>query len=137
VIAETQKLFETIKTALRSDDSTVLSGVVSDIHAADIAEVYEGLDDEDRSRLFIALPPRTAAEVVVLLEEADRGEIVEDMDAAALASLVSGMRPDDAADVLGELRDTQRQVVFERLSGKQREGIARLSADETKQNWPS
>ncbi|MCH7700591.1 MAG: magnesium transporter [Planctomycetes bacterium] len=96
-------------------DAHALRSVVSGIHAADIAEAFELLEDEARSSLLYALAPRTAAEVIVLLDEADRGELVEDMDEASLTQVVAELPPDDAVDVLGELSDQQREEVLDHI----------------------
>jgi magnesium transporter len=111
----TEELHQGIQTAARADDPSALANTVAGAHAADIAEVFELLDDEDRSKVLFALPAATAAEVIVLLDEADRGEVVEDMDQAELTELVSEMEPDDAADVLGELTEEQREDVLEHI----------------------
>ncbi|UCG16328.1 MAG: magnesium transporter [Phycisphaerales bacterium] len=121
-----QRVYEGVNAALRADDPASLSAALSGVHAADIAEIYELLADEDRSRLIYALPAPTAAEVVVLLDEADRGEVVEDISRAELTELVSEMEPDDAADVLGELTEEQREDVLEHIAYEQADKIEEL-----------
>ncbi len=96
-------------------DAPALRSAVAGVHAADIAEAFELLDDQARSALLYALAPRIAAEVIVLLDEADRGELVEDMDEASLTQVVAELPPDDAVDVLGELSDEQREEVLEHI----------------------
>jgi magnesium transporter len=116
--------------ALRSRDANELSSALRDVRAADIAEVLDLLEDEERSRLLYSLAPRLMAEVVVLLDEAVRGEVVEDMAGDKLTELVSELPPDDAADVVGELPDEQTDEVLDRISREQSEQIAELLAYE-------
>ncbi|MHC4236173.1 MAG: magnesium transporter, partial [Planctomycetota bacterium] len=92
----------------------------------DVAEVFELLDDEQRSRIIFALPPRTAAEVIALLDEAERGEVVEDLDDEKLTELVSELPPDDAADVIGELPEERGDEVLEHVPDEQAAKIEEL-----------
>jgi len=121
-----EELHKIIQTAAWSDDPTALSTAIEGAHAADIAEVFELLDDENRSKTLFALPAATAAEVIVLLDEADRGEVVEEMGPAELTELVSEMEPDDAADVLGELTEEQREDVLEHIPDEHSDKIEEL-----------
>jgi magnesium transporter len=123
---DSQQLYDTVEAALRLDDPAAFSDVLSGIHAADLAEIYDLLADEDRSRLIYALPASKAAEVIVLLDQAERNEAVEEMDEAELVKLTSEMEPDDAADVLGELSEKQRGDVLEELPDDQADKIEEL-----------
>ncbi len=123
---DTQQLYEDVKGALGSSDPAALSRVLSDTHPGDIAEIYDLLDDEDRSRLILGLPSQTAAEVVVLLDEAERDEIIEEMDQERLVELISEMEPDDATDVLGELPEEERKDVLEHVAPEQAQQIEEL-----------
>jgi len=111
---------------LRSDDPAALSSVLADIRAADLAEIYEMLGDDERSKLIFALPPEVVAEVVVLLDEIERGEVVEEMDARELSEIVAQMEPDDAADVLGELTEEQREDILETIANEHADKIEEL-----------
>jgi len=103
--------------ALEDDDK--LAAELADARAADIAESLNLLRNEDRSRIMFALPPHTAAEVVVMLDDAVRGEVVEEMDAQSLTEMVSSLPPDDAADVLGELSDEAAGHILDRMADEQ------------------
>ncbi len=124
----TEELHKMIQAATRSDDPAALRAALEGARAADIAEVFELLDDEDRSKLLFGLPAATAAEVIVLLDEADRVDVVEDMDQAELTELVSEMEPDDAADVLAELTEAQREEVLDHIPDEQSDKIEELLA---------
>lgn len=123
---DTQQLYEDVKNALRSGEPAALSQVLSDAHPGDIAEVYDLLDDKDRSRLFFELPSQTAAEVVVLLDEAERDVAIEEMDRDGLVALIAEMEPDDATDVLGQLPEEKRKDVLEHVAPEQAQQIEEL-----------
>lgn len=121
-----EELFHCIDEVLSRNDDPALGLVLAEAHPADIAEVYELLDDEKRSRLIFAMDPRMTAEVIMLLDEAERGEIVEEMDGQALTQIVAELPPDDAADVLAELPEDKREEILEQVSEAQSEQIGDL-----------
>jgi magnesium transporter len=123
---DTRELFELVEDALKAGDPQALAATLEDIHAADLAEIYESLDEEHRSELLFALPPAKTAEVIVMLDEAERGELVEDMNDRELSALATRMEVDDAADVLGELPEDQQLEVLERISREHADKIKEL-----------
>jgi magnesium transporter len=124
--SDTQKILDRILRALASGDDEAMGPVLADVRAADIAEVLDVLDDEQRSKLLYALPPRTTAEVVVMLDEAVRGEVVDDLDQSTLTEIVTEMPPDDAADVVGDLTTKQIDEVLETIPQEQSDAITDL-----------
>ncbi|MGD2111640.1 MAG: magnesium transporter [Phycisphaerae bacterium] len=112
--------------ALSHDDEAQLSTQLADARAPDIAESFELLSDQDRSRVLFALPSHTAAEVVVMLDEAVRGDVVDDLDTESLMEIVSELPPDDAADMLGELSTDEVAEILGHMTDKQSERIEGL-----------
>ena len=112
--------------ALSTADDARLASELSDVRAADIAESFELLGDEDRSRIMFALPPHTAAEVVVLLDEGVRGEIVEELDTSSLTEIVHELPPDDAADVLAELSNETVAKILGGLTDEESDQLEKL-----------
>ncbi len=112
--------------ALDGEDQTQLTEVLAGARAADIAESFDLLDDEDRSHVLFALPPHTAAEVVIMLDEAVRGDVVDDLDTESLTEIVSALPPDDAADVLGELSEEEADEILDHMVDEQSDKIEEL-----------
>ncbi len=127
---DVQKLYEQIHSILETDGGDALLSAVSDARAADIAEVMDLLDDDQRSRLIYAMPPRLTAEVVIELDEAVRDEIVEDLDEHQLGEIVTELPPDDAADMIGELSADQFDEVLENVPIEHSNQITELLAYE-------
>jgi len=125
-VPTTEAKYERVEAALQANEPAALSAVLADIRPADLAEIYELLDDDQRSRLIFVLPPEVVAEVVVLLDGAERGEVVEEMAPEALSELVAQMEPDDAADVLGELPEEKREDVLETIADEHADKIEEL-----------
>ncbi len=123
---EQANLHEQLLAALSSDDDKRLADELAQTRAADIAESFELLRDEDRSRVLFALPPHTAAEVVVMLDEAVRADVVDDLDTVSLTEIVSELPPDDAADMLGELSSDEVVEILGHIADEQSEQIEGL-----------
>ena len=123
---EREQFHTQLAEVLRSEDEGALNHLLAVAPAADIAESFELLDDEERSRILFSLPPHTAAEVVVMLDEAVRGDVVDDMDRESLTEIVSELQPDDAADVLGELDEDEAGEILEKLEADQSEMVTEL-----------
>ena len=112
--------------ALEAEDQAQLTEVLAGARAADIAESFDLLDDENRSHVLFALPPHTAAEVVIMLDEAVRGDVVDDLDTESLTEIVSALPPDDAADVLGELTEEEADEILDHMVDEQSDKIEEL-----------
>ncbi len=121
-----EQTLQSIRAALEESMPETLAAAVADIHPADLAEVYEVLNDEERSQLVFLLPAQVTAAMIVELDEAELSEAVEDLDAEALTEIVTGMAPDDAADVLGELTEEQREGILDQILEEQSEQIEKL-----------
>ncbi len=117
---------EQLTTALADADERALSAFLSGARAADIAESFQLLGDEERSRILFALDPHTAAEVVITLDEAVRGDVVEEMDTESLTEIVEVLPPDDAADVLGELTEEEAGEILEKMPEAKSDQIEEL-----------
>lgn len=123
---ETQQFHDQLLAALESQDDAALAAVLSQAHAADIAESFNLLGDEQRSRIFFALPPHTAAEVMTMLDESVRTDVVEELDTASLTEIVANLQPDDAADVLAELPEEEADLILDKLVDEQSDKIEEL-----------
>lgn len=123
---EDNTLHERLVAALQSEDDGPVAQVLGGARAADIAEAFQMLRDEERSRVFFALPPQMAAEVIVMIDEAARSDVVDELDTESLTEIVSELPPDDAADVLAELSEEAKDEILEQLESEQSEQIEGL-----------
>ena len=123
---EQDNFHERLIACLEMDGGQQLVEMLASARTADIAESFELLDDEERSRILFTLPPHTAAEVVVMLDEAVRSDVVDDLDTESLSGIVSELQPDDAADVLSELTSEEVLEILEHISDEQSDKIEGL-----------
>lgn len=125
---EIQSLHERVEAALETLDDERLARELAEVHAADLAELFDLLDDEERSRVLFALPAHMAAEVFVAIGDAVRSDVVDDLDDTALRELVLELTPDDAADVLGDLDYRRTEEILEHIPDEQSDKIEELLA---------
>ena len=102
------------------------------IHAADLAEVLETFEQEERSLIFEKLSPEMAADVLVELDQDERIELIASYSSEEIAQeLVGNMDSDDAADLLSELSDDLTREVLSQVDDvEQAKRIAQLLTHE-------
>lgn len=120
-----------IKAMSASSDVEFLQ-LLEGIHAADLAEVLETFEQEERSLIFEKLSPEMAADVLVELDQDERIELIASYSSEEIAQeLVGNMDSDDAADLLSELSDDlTREVLSQVEDVEQAKRIAQLLTHE-------
>lgn len=101
---------------------------LSDYHEADIADLWETLDDEKRKRLARVLPDWQISEVFSYLDNAE--EYVEGMDKERAADIIESMDADDAVDLLDELEEDTRSEIIRLMDGEAVEDIRLINSYE-------
>ncbi len=94
------------------DDKAALEKLEA-LHPADIAEIYEGLNIDEATYLYLLLDPSKASDVLVELEEDDREKFLKALPPDVIASqFIHHMDSDDAADIIGDLSEGKKQEVL-------------------------
>ncbi|MBU0719662.1 MAG: magnesium transporter, partial [Planctomycetes bacterium] len=124
--ADQDNLHDQLTAALVAGEDQLLRDVLAEARAPDIAESFALLDDEERSRVLFALPPGTAAEVIINVGEAVRSDVVDELDADSIRDIVAELSPDDAADVLGELSAEEAGAILDQMPDEVSLPIERL-----------
>ncbi len=99
--------------AMLAGGGTALEERLADLHASDVADLIEGLDEEERLVLLRRLRPEVAADALSEMEEVERpAELLLQLDPGRIAAIVEEMADDDAADIIGGLDpDLQAEVL--------------------------
>ena len=95
-----------------------------DMHPADVADILEQLDPQQRQAVFEHLDLSSAADAVAELEDELQADVIEDMSASRGAALLNEMDPDDAADIIGDLPYDKAETLL-RLMGVEEEASVR------------
>ncbi len=106
------KLVEDVKDLVQEENHSALRRIVDDMRPADVADLVEHLDDEERLFVFELFEPENAGDVLVEIEPPFQGRILEDLDNKAISEIVEEMDSDDAADLVGDLpADRAREII--------------------------
>jgi magnesium transporter len=97
---------------------------LQELHPADVADIIEHLDPQQRLRVFEQLDNATAAETISELEDEYQADVIEDMSVHRGAALLNEMDPDDAADIIGDLSYDKAERLL-RLMGVDEEATVR------------
>ncbi len=108
---------ETIKEAIKGEDTAYLHEVIKDAYVVDIAQLFEGLSKEEAKYLFHLLDYAKAGEVLVELDEEHRKALISDTPAEQIISYyIHQMNSDDAADFINGLPGETRETIVEQLT---------------------
>jgi magnesium transporter len=95
-------------------------------HPADLADILEQLDEEERKILFGLLPAEVASETLAETEESHQEELIESMDDETLQEVFEELRDDDATDIVQELSEQQAERVMRVIDVEDLEEIQTL-----------
>ncbi|MGB0167086.1 MAG: magnesium transporter MgtE N-terminal domain-containing protein, partial [Luteibaculum sp.] len=100
----TRNVIDEIKHAISDGNDTYLAAALSDLHPADVAEVFYKLNFSDADYLLKVLDNEFAAEILVELDQELRDKLISVRTSKEIAEIVvEHIDSDDAADVLAEL----------------------------------
>ena len=106
------ELMQDIRELVRSQASAILLNIVTDLHEADIAEIINRLDAEDREYVFNLLEPPVGSAVLLELNAEVRGPLLEPWSSEKISSYVDLLPSDDAADLVAELPPSVAEKVL-------------------------
>lgn len=101
-----------IEALLDADNLDALRDLLKSAHPADIADMLEDFDEDQRLVIFTALQPEAAAEVLDETSIEITREIVDAVSDETIADLLDALPMDDAAQVLSELDDEQAEHII-------------------------
>ena len=125
-IAIDGKLIEEVKHFAEQGNRQGLKKLIDDMRAADLADLIEYLDPEERLFIFNLLEPDGAGEVLVEIETPVQERILKDLDNQAITEIVQGLDSDDAADLVGDLPDDRAREIIERVGDEVSEELEKL-----------
>ncbi|MGM0662558.1 MAG: magnesium transporter [Thermodesulfobacteriota bacterium] len=122
----TEEFIASIKNAIGGKDMEILSRLIDELRPADLADLIEYLDKEERMFVFDLLEPEGAGEVLVEIEPPVQGSILDRLDNQALLEIVKELDSDDAADLVGDLPDERAHEIMGGLQDDVSEELEKL-----------
>ena len=120
---ETDPMME-LQRALDAADPSALLAAAEDVHYADLAALYENLDDDKRDFLLKTIGPELATDVVAELPDTLIEEALNHFKPAQLRVLLGNLSDDDRVDVF-QVVSPEAQVRFFSLLGPRDKELTR------------
>jgi magnesium transporter len=80
-----------------------VEGLIGELHPADLADLIEHLEDDERLSIFRLLPPERAGEVLIELSPPLQESLTNELGDQALSQILNELNSDDAADIFSHL----------------------------------
>ncbi len=124
--ADRKEIVENIEYLINEKNEPLVRNIIVDTHPADLAEILQELDDEDRDYVFSLMDAETASDVVTELDDVTREDIVSELETERLSEIVDEMDSDDATDVVAELPDDIAEQVLSSIEPQDRAEVEKL-----------
>jgi len=108
---------------LKSDDNTLVSTQLEQLHAAEIAGLLQSLPPELRQHLWSLIAKDKEGEILKYLGDEVRASIIGKMDDADLVAATVSMNVEDLADVIDNLSDDMGDAILESLNDDRRQRL--------------
>jgi magnesium transporter len=99
---------------------------LKDIHPADLADLLEELDRDERVEMMTALSDERAADVLEEAEPEVQTTVIQELPNERASDILEEMAPDEAADVLGELPEQRAEALISLMEEEKAEEVSRL-----------
>jgi magnesium transporter len=113
--------------AVEAGDATAVATLLEPLHAADIADLLEQIDPDERDALLALWHPGDAGEalgeVLSELSDAIREEVIEALPEARVAEAVRELETDDLVDILEDLDEPAQEKILEALDDSDRVAV--------------
>lgn len=121
-----EKLIDKVQGTIQKGDQISLRRLIDPMRAADVADLVEHLNPEERIYLFESLEPESAGDVFVEIEGPVQEKILSDLDNQAITEIVEELDSDDAADLVGDLPVERAKQIIETLDDEVSNELERL-----------
>ena len=108
---------------VESGDAESARALVEPLHPADLADLFEIVDSDDRRALAAALADLLDGDVIAEMNEHVREELIDALDASAVAEIAGEMETDDAVAMIEDLEEDEQRAVLRALDPDDRAAI--------------
>ena len=112
-----------VQDALAEDDQETVYALVEPLHPADIADLFELIEVEERPVLAKAINDLMGSEVFAELNDHVRELLVESLPAEAIADIAEQLDTDDAVAMLEDLDERDQRAVLAEMEPEDRAAI--------------
>ncbi len=119
----TDEFVRSVSDAVDQGDSNLAQELVNPLHNADIADLFELIDEDERAPLAGALGDLVSADVLAEMNEHVREDLIEVLEPGQIADLTEQLETDDAVAIIEDLEEKEQQAVLAELEPEDRAAI--------------
>ncbi len=126
----TPEQWQVIRSALEAEDAHALKEALEPVHPADIADVLEQIDPNQRTTFLRLYAAEFEGEILSEIDESIREEVIDVLPPEVLAEAVRELDSDDLVDILEDLDQPERDFILDSLESGDREAV------QSAMSWP-
>jgi magnesium transporter len=108
---------------VEAGDAEGARAMVDPLHPADVADLFELLDSDDRRALAAALADMLDGDVLAEMNEHVREELIDALEPYQVAELAGELETDDAVAIIEEMEEDEQRAVLRALDPDDRAAI--------------
>jgi magnesium transporter len=112
-----------VRDALDQGDDGRVYDLVEPLHPADIADLFELLEPDERKGLAAAITDLMTGDVIAELNDYVREDMVEALPAAAVAEIAEQLDTDDAVQLIEDLEPEDQRAILAEMDAEDRAAI--------------
>jgi magnesium transporter len=112
-----------VREALEAGENNAVYGLVEGLHPADVADLFELIEQNQRPLLAKAISDLMGSEVFAELNDHVRELLIESLPAGAVADIAEQLDTDDAVAMLEDLDEHDQQAVLAEMEPEDRAAI--------------
>lgn len=116
----TEEVVREIKKAIAENRPDVAAELIKPLHAADFADLFEKLSNEERTTLVSLLGSDINPEFFSYLDETVREDVIDELDTEQLATVVNELDTDDAIDLIEDLDEKDQAELLQAIPPEDR-----------------
>jgi magnesium transporter len=120
-----REFVEEIARAIHAVNRPFLRAVVAELHEADLGDLIEALDPEDRVNLVELTGADFDFSALNEVDDSVREEILEELEPETVAEGVRELESDDAVELLEALDEEDQEEILDKLPPSERDAIER------------
>jgi len=120
-----REFVEQIARAIHDTNAALLREIVAELHEADLGDLIEALEPEDRVNLVELTGEDFHFSALNEVDDAVREEILEELEPETVAEGVRELESDDAVELLESLDEQDKEEILEKLPPLERDALER------------
>ena len=126
----TPEQWQVIRAAIAAQDALALKTALEPVHPADIADLLEQLDADQRATFLRLYASEFEGDILSEIDESIREEVIDVLPPDVLAEAVRELDSDDLVDILEDLEHPAREFILDSLESEDRAAV------QSAMSWP-